>query len=261
MLVFRFILLAMVLSVFRLNDFYLPLWYLRIPFNKLNNGKSPDEFGLSAEHLKYGREILTLVLTCMFNNIMRNRIEPTEFKFWIFIPVIKWQKSPIVIGNFRGITVTTVIGKLHEYCLLRKLNLQEKSDLQFGFTEKICPLMASVVITKTKFELNLNKAKKHPSILTTVDVKSAFGVVQHVILFDKLLEKNSLSSMASSQRTSRMKRNSDLSRKLNIKRRVRQGGILSTHIYKRFVLDLLKELERNSVGRHLGTIYVGTPDK
>ena len=32
MFVFRFILLTMALSVFRLNDFCLPLWYLRINF-------------------------------------------------------------------------------------------------------------------------------------------------------------------------------------------------------------------------------------
>ena len=38
MFVFLFILLAMVLSVFRLNDFCLPLWYLRIPF--------PDSIGI-----------------------------------------------------------------------------------------------------------------------------------------------------------------------------------------------------------------------
>ena len=35
MFVFRFVLLAMVLSVFRLNDFCLLLWYLRIPFGFL----------------------------------------------------------------------------------------------------------------------------------------------------------------------------------------------------------------------------------
>ena len=32
MFVFRFIVWAMVLSVFRINDFCLPLWYLRIPY-------------------------------------------------------------------------------------------------------------------------------------------------------------------------------------------------------------------------------------
>ena len=31
--VFRFILVAIDLSVYRLNDFFQPLWYLRIPFN------------------------------------------------------------------------------------------------------------------------------------------------------------------------------------------------------------------------------------
>ncbi|CAC5386914.1 unnamed protein product [Mytilus coruscus] len=45
----------------------------------------------------------------------------------------------------------------------------------------------------------------------------------------------------------------------NIKQGVRQGGILSTHLYKVFVQDLLVELEENALGYHLGNVYVGTP--
>ena len=33
----------------------------------------------------------------------------------------------------------------------------------------------------------------------------------------------------------------------------------STHLYKIFVQDLLLELEENSLGYHLGNVYIGTP--
>ena len=40
---------------------------------------------------------------------------------------------------------------------------------------------------------------------------------------------------------------------------VRQGRILSTNLYKIFVQDLLLELEENSLGYHLGNVYIGMP--
>jgi hypothetical protein len=49
----------------------------------------------------------------------------------ILTPVIKKNKDPTDFYNYRGITVKPVIGKVHEYCILDKLNLQNSSDLQF----------------------------------------------------------------------------------------------------------------------------------
>ena len=60
MFVFSFILLVVVLSVFRLNDFCLPLWYLRIPYTSTPEcGKKqewqiyvslPVHFGTTPDH-------------------------------------------------------------------------------------------------------------------------------------------------------------------------------------------------------------------
>ncbi|CAC5395911.1 unnamed protein product [Mytilus coruscus] len=48
--------------------------------DNLNTGKSPDEYGLCAEHLKLAKEIVTPTLTNVFNNILINRAVPIEFK-------------------------------------------------------------------------------------------------------------------------------------------------------------------------------------
>ena len=50
----------------------------------------------------------------------------------------------------------------------------------------------------------------------------------------------------------------ELSESFDILQGVRQEGILSTHLYKIFVQDLLLELESQCLGFQLGDIYIGT---
>jgi hypothetical protein len=59
--------------------------------------------------------------------------------------------------------------------------------------------------------------------------------------------------------TTRVKWKEELSNTYPVLQGVRQGGILSTHLYKIFIQDLLLELEENSLGYHLGNVYIGTP--
>jgi homoserine kinase len=87
------------------------------------------------------------------------------------------------MGNYRGITVTTAIGKTFEYCLLNKLNLNSNSPLQFGFTSSLCPIMAGLLISEARYEKKLDKENFY---ITFLDVKSAFDVVRHEIQQDKL---------------------------------------------------------------------------
>ena len=90
-------------------------------------------------------------------------------------------------------------------------------------------------------------------------------VVRHEILLNKLLNQNlnpiycKILREVYSDLSSKIKRLDGLSQPFSIKQWVRQGGILSTHLYKIFVQDLLEELEQNAIGYHLGNIYVGSP--
>ncbi|CAC5418796.1 RYR1 [Mytilus coruscus] len=137
----------------------------------LNIGKLPDEHGLTAEHLKYAKMVLTPVLTTLFNKIKEINSIPKAFK--------------TMSRATEEFTVTSIIGKVHELCILKKLQLLPGPDLQFGFTEGLCPLMARLLITEAKCE---KLPKNIPLFITTVDVQSAFDVVKHIILMDKLLD-------------------------------------------------------------------------
>jgi hypothetical protein len=76
-----------------------------------------------------------------------------------------------------------VIGKTFENCLLEKLNLVNESELQFGFTKGLFPLIAGLLMSKAKYEiLQVQKTL----FIGLFDVQSAFDVVQHIILMDKL---------------------------------------------------------------------------
>jgi hypothetical protein len=229
---------------------------------KLNPNKSSDEFGHAAEHLKYGVEVICPALTMVFNEILTSSKSPESFKSGIITPVLKRDKDPALVNNYRGITVTAVIGKTFENCLLEKLNLVNESELQFGFTKGLFPLIAGLLMSKAKYEiLQVQKTL----FIGLFDVQSAFDVVQHIILMDKLFNQKiplalwSIIDDMYSGLTTRVKWKGELSNTYPVWQGVRQGRLLSTHLYKIFVQDLLLELEENSLGYHLGNVYIGTP--
>jgi hypothetical protein len=65
--------------------------------------------------------------------------------------------------------------------------MNNKIDLQFGFTEGLNPIMASLLISEAKCEKIKNSKGINVGIM---DVQSAFDVVQHKILLDKLIDQS-----------------------------------------------------------------------
>ena len=154
--------------------------------DKLHNGKSPDEYGISAEHFKAGKSELVPVITKIFNQIVYTKTIPSVFKTGVITPVLKKGKDPKLLENYRGITVTAIFGKLFEYALLHKLRIAQ-SELQFGFTEGLSPSMAALLISEAKAESQVNKTHVY---VATLDSMKAFDVVHHDIRLDKLTQTN-----------------------------------------------------------------------
>jgi hypothetical protein len=59
--------------------------------------------------------------------------------------------------------------------------------------------------------------------------------------------------------SSQVKWNEFTSKNFNIKQGVRQGGVLSTHLYKSYINDLPLELEKRGLGLTIGLEYCGSP--
>ncbi|CAC5425615.1 unnamed protein product [Mytilus coruscus] len=160
------------------------------------------------------------------------------------------------------ITVTPILGKVFEYCISPQLNLENITELQFGFTKGLNPLISSFIISESKYDKTRKNSEFYMGLL---DVKSAFDVVQNDIILDKLLDSKIHSFLwlvikdLYSNLTTNVQWQGDLSEKFPVHQGVRQGVILSTHLYNIFVQDLLLELERNSLCLNIGNIFVGTP--
>ena len=142
----------------------------------LNSNKAPDEFGLVLEHLKYGLQALLPLLADLYNDIIATGTIPANFKSGIIHPIHKKGKDPTSMDNYRGITVTSVFGKLFETLLLTRMTdlNHNQSDLQYGFTKGLTPTMASLILSEAEMDARM---RKRPLYIATLDTQKAFNVV------------------------------------------------------------------------------------
>jgi hypothetical protein len=100
---------------------------------KLNSGKAADEYGIIAEQVKFvGSEIYTLYQD-VFNQIFQEGKVAQSFKTGVITAILKKSKDQMLTENYRGITITSVHGKVFEYILLeRNNNSQSFLDFQKG---------------------------------------------------------------------------------------------------------------------------------
>ena len=237
---------------------------MRKSIQALNTKKSPDEFGLVSEHLKHGLPVIVPHLLTFYNTIIRTGEIPKAFKSGILHPIHKKGKDPKSMDNYRGITVTSVFGKLFETLLLLRMTElnHDQSDMQVGFTHGMTPTMAALLLSEAD---NDSKQQKKPLYLATLDTKKAFDVVDHVILLNNIYDQGINKKLwlivqnLYTGLTARIKWKNEVDDSFQIPQGVRQGGILSTHFYKVYVNGLLIEICQNSLGKFIGYIYVGCP--
>ena len=128
-----------------------------VAIKSLNSGKSPDEMGLTADNLKYPGTVLLPTLVTIFDDIVKTKKIPEAFKSGIITPVHKKGKDPSKMDNYRGITVSSIMGKLFETVniLNRLVELnKDQSQLQYGFTKGLSLTMASLIVSEGILDSN-----------------------------------------------------------------------------------------------------------
>jgi hypothetical protein len=158
--------------------------------DKMCSGKASGLDNLSVEHLKYSHPILISILSMLFNLMLKTNYIPDAFGLGITIPIPKNNSNTKMLSSddFRGITISPILSKIFENCLLKIINNYIRtSDLQFGFKKDTGCSHAIYTVRSTIEYFNLNNSTVN---MCAIDLSKAFDKVNHYCLFIKLLDKN-----------------------------------------------------------------------
>ena len=114
-----------------------------IAIGKLHAGKACGLDNLQTEHLTHSHPVVKQLLAALFNLMLRVGYVPSDFGRGLLIPIPKDSSSRGImkVKQFRGITISPVISKIFEHCLLTLYgHFLYSSDRQFSFKKHLgCP--------------------------------------------------------------------------------------------------------------------------
>ena len=118
----------------------------------MKNNKAADREGLTAEHFKFGAEILVETITDTVQEILDNSEIPKVFKEGLTTPVYKKQGKPTSDPNsYRRITnnkyTWKIVEKVHLNMVQNMLD-RAQNKLQRGFTKDTSPTCGSLLLTE-----------------------------------------------------------------------------------------------------------------
>ena len=137
-----------------------------------------------------------------------------------------------------------------------------QSGLQRGFTQNSSPMNCSLILEEVIRE---SKDLKQPLYIAFLDVKAAFDVVSHESLLRKLFhigvegKEWSLIHSLHKGAESVVKWEGSTTSGFKVSQGVRQGGILSTDLYKLYGNGQLQRMEDLGIGCHIGEICCVAP--
>ena len=220
-------------------------------------GKAAGLDGLMVEHLSFAHPIVMLMLKKLFNVMLEMGYVPTAFGEGLIIPIPKLSNTSSYarIEDFRGITISPVISKVFEHCVLQLFQYYLESDPhQFGFKKGKGCRDAVYVVNEIVDYFVTNQSTVN---ICTVDLSKAFDKLNHNVLFKKLIERKTPPCLIRilidwyGKCSCIVKYQDCLSRMFLMKQGIRQGGVLSPVLFALYVDDVLKRLNSSSFGCNL----------
>lgn len=230
--------------------------------NRLKNGKACGIDDISKEHIVYAHPALIIHLKLLFNLIYNHGFVPDNFGKGITFPIIKDKCGDVSNSdNYRPVTISPVVSKIFEYCLLNKFSdYLQSNDLQFGFKPNSSCAHAIFLLSQVTDYFITHGSNV---FMAALDASKAFDRVNHVKLFNILLDRGLPGKFVRliidwyGKSFSVVKWNDSTSSLVCVKSGIRQGGILSPIFFNLYADIMLNALRSSDLGCHLGKFYVG----
>ena len=226
---------------------------------KLKNNKTGGSDGLVGELLKYGGSGMVDLLQQLFSVIWHEEMVPPQWREGLIVNLFKKgdKEDP---GNYRGITLLSVVGKVFCKILNDRLvkHLDEGQALhegQAGFRKKRS-CIDNVYTLNEIVQGRLREGKKTYAFF--LDVQKAYDTVWRNGLWVKLWDLGVrgrmwrvIKRMYEASRSAVLL-DGEKSASFSLEQGVAQGCSLSPILFSVFINDLLKEVEKAELGIHLG---------
>ena len=221
----------------------------------LRHGKAAGSDSLTAEHLQYCHPALATLTCKLFNLIIQIGSVPEGFGCSYTVPIPKINSTAgkaLSVDDFRGITISPVISKVFEKCVLDRYQcFLETSENQFGFKKA---LSCSHAIYSVKATVDYYVNQGTTVSLCALDLHKAFDKMNHHGLFNKLMERMIPNSLLETIEhwfricTTCVKWGNSTSKFITLNCGIRQGGVLSPYFFALYIDDVVKTIDRSNYG-------------
>ena len=226
---------------------------VRNAIDKLRIGKSAGLDGLQSEHYKYADNIVSELLTNLFNAMLAHGYMPKSLMETLIVPIVKDKKASVTSkDNYRPIAITSVASKILELALLENMKTHlATSDNQFGFKQKSGTDMCVFTLKQI---IDYYTKRSSPVYICFLDASKAFDRINHWTLFRKLIKRKihwqiiRLMVFWYCTQSFSVTWGNHMSSCFNVTNGVRQGGILSPILFSVYMDDLSLLLNSSKVG-------------
>lgn len=152
---------------------------------KIKTNKDPGPMFIDASVIKRNAAFLAPFICDIFNKIFATGCVPDSWKKSFIVPIPK--KGDIQdIANYRGISLQSVLPKLFDGIITRKLQKHINPwivNTQHGFIER---RSTTSNLLEFSHEIFSNMQRRHETHCIYIDFSKAFDVVSHILLAKKL---------------------------------------------------------------------------
>jgi hypothetical protein len=233
--------------------------------NALKLGKATGIDGFPAEFVKFSPKSLIDLLVKLFNAILTAGCFPFQWATGLIVPLFK-KGSHDDPGNYRGISLISVMCKVFSGVLLNRLNFwadatdffcQEQAGFRKGFRTT-----DNVFVLYTLINRYLSR-KKGRVYVAFVDFRKAFDSVNHQFLISKLRDAGITGNILDVLQSMYLQLNAHVKTPVGVTKSfpcasgVQQGSLLSPFLFNLFLNNLSHKLNSVNIQEiKIGECYI-----